>query len=124
MGEHSFDDLKNPFKFAAMATLGCFVGHIFMYPLGLFELSGQAGAALSNFFNPVASAAFMDPSSFAAAAAPVATNAAPFIDPHIEFDPGADGVFSQGEAGFGDCVAHGGATHFHGDEIVCHPAHD
>ena len=145
MGEHSFEDLKNPFMFAAMATLGCFVGHIFMYPLGLYEISGQAGAWLTNLFNPASTGAFMDPTMFSDMATPVATDATPFIDQgvapdasHIDhaipegaehaahngFDPGDDGVFSKGEAGFEECVASGGATHFHGPDLVCHPTVD
>lgn len=131
MGAHSWEDLKNPFMFAAMATVGCFVGHIFMYPLGLFELSGQAGAALSNLFNPSAAASFMDPATFTEMATPVATDATPFIDQtasaeiaHSGYDPGPDGVFSKGEAGFEDCVSSGGGTHFHGTDLVCHPTHD
>lgn len=130
MGEHSFDDLKNPFMFAAMATLGCTVGHVFMAPLGLFELSGQLGAALTNLFNPASAAAFMDPTAFADLAAPVATDATPFIDQTVAaadpvvHDPGPDGVFSRGEEGFEECVASGGGTHFHGSDLVCHPTHD
>lgn len=122
MGDPAFEDLKNPFMFAAMATLGCFVGHIFMYPLGLFELSGQAGAALSNLFNPSAAASFMDPTTFTEMASPVATDATPFVDAHIH-DPGPDGVFSRGEPGFEACVTEGGSTHFHGTDLVCHPSH-
>ncbi len=136
MGEHSFDDLKNPFMFAVMATLGCTVGHVFMAPLGLFELSGQMGAALTNLFNPASAAAFMDPTAFADLAAPVATDATPFIDQTVTgaetiatadpvaYDPGPDGVFSRGEPGFEECVASGGGTHFHGSDLVCHPTHD
>ncbi|MGN7437697.1 MAG: hypothetical protein ACTHOO_03560 [Alcanivorax sp.] len=143
MGEHSFSDLKNPFMFAAMATLGCFVGHIFMYPLGLYEISGQAGAWLTNLFNPASTGAFMDPTLFSDMATPVATDATPFIDQSVTaapseiehaiptehaaqtaFDPGPDGVFSANEAGFEECVASGGATHFHGPELVCHPTVD
>ena len=129
MGSHIWEDLKNPFMFAAMATLGCTIGHIFMYPLGLFELSGQAGAALTNLFNPSAAASFMDPSAFTELATPVATDATPFIDQSvahntIAHDPGADGVFSRGEPGFEECVASGGGTHFHGTDLVCHPTHD
>ncbi len=135
--DHSLDGLKNPFQFAVMATLGCFVGHIFMYPLGLFELSGQLGAGLSSLFNGVAGVSPFDPVPFTelgTSAVDVASTGVPLdapLDTHFdgavhdaagaEYDPGPDGVFTKGEAGFEDCVTGGGATHFHGTEMVCHP---
>ncbi len=122
MSEHSFEGLAKPFEFALMATLGCFVGHIFMYPFGLFELSGQLGAGLSNLFN---GAAAVDPlGSFDAlgsdltsgiSADPV-TSAGGFEHAAVE----QTHTFTKGDPGFEDCVASGGATHFHGAELVCH----
>lgn len=133
MGAHALEELAKPFEFVAMATMGCFVGHIFMYPLGLFELSGQAGAAVSEIFNFAADPAALDASALSTGAEftesgyalDAASGAESFEVAEADslvHEAGDDGVFTRGESGFEDCVTGGGSTHFHGTDMVCHPS--
>lgn len=92
-GEHSFLSLTKPFEFAAMALVGCTVGHILMYPLGLYEMTAHAGTWITGLFNPAAEGA-------AHAAGEILSS----VDP----------------TAFADCVAGGGITHPHGgSEMAC-----
>lgn len=120
MGAHSWDELLNPVQFMVMATAGCFVGHIFMYPLGLYELSGSIGGALSEVFNVAADPSVMDADALInsfSASEPTTHSFAP----HLE--SAHNGTIQMGEAGFEECVAEGGATHHHGPDVVCHEPH-
>lgn len=95
--DHNFDALKNPFMFAVMAVVGCSVGHTLMAPLGLFELSGQAGAALTELFHGAAEAT----NAAVASAAPAVAS-------------------TTSAAAASSASALTGLCHMHGAEMVCH----
>ncbi|MGH1404027.1 MAG: hypothetical protein ACRBDL_07265 [Alphaproteobacteria bacterium] len=124
MGAHSLEHLRdNPFEFLVMGTIGCMVGHAFMYPIGGFELSGSIGEALKDTFNfivPGSTDALKEAFSFSVfdgAEAELASSATGFETTGIEDKP----FYTFGEPGFEECVTNGGTTHPHGADLVCHP---
>jgi hypothetical protein len=96
-GDHSFASLSNPFTFAAMAVIGCTVGHALMVPLGGFELSSNVGTWLADNV-------FSLPDMFGVAAEGAAHS--------------GEILSSINPDSFAQCVSAGGAVHPHGADVM------
>ncbi len=106
-GEHSLSGLfNNPVTWVGLGLASCFIAHSLMGPLGLTPIASGIDSWITSNIGSLSPA-------FADVAGAISGGAAPSGEILSSVSPDA----------FANCVAAGGPTHYHGDDVfACVPS--